>query len=234
MLKEAFGRIKRSMTVSSFILKRLLIALWRKFYWVSLVSWSRCHSAGTATLAKEVSKDLTRVYYCVCFYNSCELIIGQMCVFSTVLVDFCHLVLLLFAVWSVWIFVSVCLCMCVCVSVSVTVCPSACLDAACYQTEAGSMTDGQQSLVCCHSECIGGCSGPTDADCFACKRVRHSGQCQSKCPQGMLEVELRISCTWVVIWSLKLSHCFSSSNVEILTMNCLSDFYFQRYQCNNK
>lgn len=34
---------------------------------------------------------------------------------------------------------------------------------------------------CCHSSCIGGCSGPTARDCYACKDVNDDGECKPKC-----------------------------------------------------
>lgn len=43
-------------------------------------------------------------------------------------------------------------------------------------------------LQCCHGECIGGCTGPEDTDCMACRHVMHEGRCYPQCPAGMYEV----------------------------------------------
>lgn len=37
---------------------------------------------------------------------------------------------------------------------------------------------------CCHRECVGGCNGTTDADCYACRNVFFQGRCRSSCPLG--------------------------------------------------
>nr|QHI00146.1 insulin-like peptide receptor [Sepiella japonica] len=35
---------------------------------------------------------------------------------------------------------------------------------------------------CCHENCLGGCTGPTAKDCFACKNIYHDGECKKACP----------------------------------------------------
>ena len=48
------------------------------------------------------------------------------------------------------------------------------------------------SSTCCHSSCIGGCTGPTEADCIACRHIVHEGRCRSHCPaqaQGLRFLE---------------------------------------------
>lgn len=35
---------------------------------------------------------------------------------------------------------------------------------------------------CCHSECAGGCSGPTKSDCWSCKNFENEGMCENFCP----------------------------------------------------
>lgn len=42
--------------------------------------------------------------------------------------------------------------------------------------------------VCCHPECIGGCSGPTNVDCYACRNVHFKNQCISECPPNYYQV----------------------------------------------
>ncbi|KAK7128917.1 hypothetical protein R3I94_017219 [Phoxinus phoxinus] len=41
---------------------------------------------------------------------------------------------------------------------------------------------GTNPNECCHTECAGGCIGPKDTDCFACRHVNHSGSCVPHCP----------------------------------------------------
>lgn len=41
---------------------------------------------------------------------------------------------------------------------------------------------GTEPNECCHTECAGGCIGPRDTDCFACRHVNHSGACVPHCP----------------------------------------------------
>ncbi|XP_012935847.1 putative molluscan insulin-related peptide(s) receptor [Aplysia californica] len=38
--------------------------------------------------------------------------------------------------------------------------------------------------TCCHPYCLGGCSGPSASDCFACKNVLFQGECHPVCPHG--------------------------------------------------
>ncbi|XP_067934321.1 epidermal growth factor receptor-like isoform X2 [Watersipora subatra] len=41
---------------------------------------------------------------------------------------------------------------------------------------------GHQSKKCCHSECAGGCSGPSKYDCLRCKNYYDDGACEPYCP----------------------------------------------------
>uniref|UniRef100_A0A673D0P9 Receptor protein-tyrosine kinase n=1 Tax=Sphaeramia orbicularis TaxID=375764 RepID=A0A673D0P9_9TELE len=45
---------------------------------------------------------------------------------------------------------------------------------------------GENPSECCHIECAGGCSGPLDTDCFACRNFNNSGPCVRQCPQALL------------------------------------------------
>uniref|UniRef100_A0A4W4DYT9 receptor protein-tyrosine kinase n=1 Tax=Electrophorus electricus TaxID=8005 RepID=A0A4W4DYT9_ELEEL len=45
---------------------------------------------------------------------------------------------------------------------------------------------GRSPSECCHIECAGGCTGPLDTDCFACKNFNDSGSCVPQCPQGLI------------------------------------------------
>ncbi|KAM4587898.1 receptor tyrosine-protein kinase erbB-3a [Odontesthes bonariensis] len=45
---------------------------------------------------------------------------------------------------------------------------------------------GRNPSECCHSECAGGCRGPLDTDCFACKNFNNSGSCVPQCPQTLI------------------------------------------------
>lgn len=46
--------------------------------------------------------------------------------------------------------------------------------------------------VCCHAQCLGGCFGPGDTQCVACKKMVETGpdgveRCKAKCSDGMYE-----------------------------------------------
>ncbi|RWS28280.1 Insulin-like peptide receptor [Leptotrombidium deliense] len=41
---------------------------------------------------------------------------------------------------------------------------------------------------CCHESCIGGCVGPNNTDCIACKKLIHQNMCVDKCPPDYYEV----------------------------------------------
>lgn len=45
---------------------------------------------------------------------------------------------------------------------------------------------GRNPSECCHIECAGGCTGPPDTDCFACRNFNNSGSCVRQCPQALL------------------------------------------------
>ncbi|XP_072552160.1 receptor tyrosine-protein kinase erbB-3b [Salminus brasiliensis] len=45
---------------------------------------------------------------------------------------------------------------------------------------------GTSPRDCCNIECAGGCSGPLETDCFACRHVNHSGACVPQCPQPLI------------------------------------------------
>ncbi|KRZ35241.1 Insulin receptor [Trichinella pseudospiralis] len=45
-----------------------------------------------------------------------------------------------------------------------------------------------ETPFCCHRRCVGGCIGPTDRDCYACREVIYQGQCLDKCPKGLYEL----------------------------------------------
>ncbi|VDK40887.1 unnamed protein product [Taenia asiatica] len=47
----------------------------------------------------------------------------------------------------------------------------------CYETEGLNREE-----YCCHPSCLGGCTGPTDADCFVCRNLRDGDRCVDKCP----------------------------------------------------
>lgn len=53
------------------------------------------------------------------------------------------------------------------------ICSKDCGNASCYVNSTTS---------CCHEECQGGCTGPTDRDCVACRKVSWEGRCMNKCP----------------------------------------------------
>ncbi|KAM7402022.1 hypothetical protein PAMP_017296 [Pampus punctatissimus] len=45
---------------------------------------------------------------------------------------------------------------------------------------------GRSPSECCHIECAGGCTGPLDTDCFACRHFNNSGSCVPQCPQTLI------------------------------------------------
>ncbi|XP_051985705.1 receptor tyrosine-protein kinase erbB-3a [Xyrauchen texanus] len=45
---------------------------------------------------------------------------------------------------------------------------------------------GRSPSECCHIECAGGCTGPLDTNCFACRNFNNSGSCVPQCPQALL------------------------------------------------
>jgi len=45
---------------------------------------------------------------------------------------------------------------------------------------------GQQPNECCHPECAGGCSGPYDTQCYACKNFKDNDTCVTHCPTEMV------------------------------------------------
>ncbi|KAM4613430.1 receptor tyrosine-protein kinase erbB-3a isoform 2-T2 [Polymixia lowei] len=45
---------------------------------------------------------------------------------------------------------------------------------------------GQSPSECCHIECAGGCTGPLDTNCFACRNFNNSGPCVPQCPQTLI------------------------------------------------
>ncbi|XP_071481158.1 insulin-like peptide receptor isoform X2 [Diadema antillarum] len=47
------------------------------------------------------------------------------------------------------------------------------------------------SKQCCHEQCIGGCSGPLDSNCIACRHFLYEGRCLARCPIGTYEFKNR-------------------------------------------
>ncbi|XP_039971877.1 receptor tyrosine-protein kinase erbB-3a [Xiphias gladius] len=45
---------------------------------------------------------------------------------------------------------------------------------------------GRNPSDCCHIECAGGCTGPLDTGCFACRNFNNSGSCVPQCPQTLI------------------------------------------------
>uniref|UniRef100_A0A8C8EN91 Receptor protein-tyrosine kinase n=1 Tax=Oncorhynchus tshawytscha TaxID=74940 RepID=A0A8C8EN91_ONCTS len=63
-----------------------------------------------------------------------------------------------------------------CQSLTKTVCAPQC-NGRCF---------GRSPSECCHMECAGGCTGPLDTDCFACRNFNNSGSCVPQCPQTLI------------------------------------------------
>jgi epidermal growth factor receptor len=60
-----------------------------------------------------------------------------------------------------------------CQQFSKTVCSPQCDKGRCY---------GPGPRDCCHMMCAGGCTGPKQTDCFACKNFNNDGECVPECP----------------------------------------------------
>lgn len=45
---------------------------------------------------------------------------------------------------------------------------------------------GRAPNECCHEECAGGCTGPLQTHCFACRHFNDSGACVPLCPQPLI------------------------------------------------
>ncbi|XP_034022553.1 receptor tyrosine-protein kinase erbB-3a isoform X2 [Thalassophryne amazonica] len=45
---------------------------------------------------------------------------------------------------------------------------------------------GRSPSECCHVECAGGCTGPLNTDCFACRNFNNSGSCVPQCPKTLI------------------------------------------------
>ncbi|XP_055312021.1 epidermal growth factor receptor-like [Sitodiplosis mosellana] len=54
-------------------------------------------------------------------------------------------------------------------------CPLHCSEGRCF---------GPNSHDCCHLSCAGGCTGPTNKECLACRNLYDDGTCRSECPKG--------------------------------------------------
>jgi len=108
--------------------------------------------------------------------------------------------------------------LCVCVCVCVLVISESCLSRNCFSsasvdiiTNAAAAAESHgccyknnitQVERCCHSECLGGCSGSSSAECFACVHVFHDGRCWPRCPRDFYQVTsldyfVNIRQTWI-------------------------------------
>ncbi|CAL4073782.1 unnamed protein product, partial [Meganyctiphanes norvegica] len=63
-----------------------------------------------------------------------------------------------------------------CQKFSKVTCASQCHHGRCY---------GRGPRECCHLFCAGGCTGPTQSDCLACKNFYDDGECKQECPPMM-------------------------------------------------
>ncbi|KAI1301322.1 Insulin receptor [Halotydeus destructor] len=54
----------------------------------------------------------------------------------------------------------------------------------------------EDTSKCCHPQCIGGCTGPTARDCWACKHVDYNGECLKKCPTATFSYLDRRCVSW--------------------------------------
>lgn len=52
----------------------------------------------------------------------------------------------------------------------------------CHQKCASKRCYGHASTQCCHPFCVGGCNGPSERDCFACRNFYNEGECMQECP----------------------------------------------------
>lgn len=86
-----------------------------------------------------------------------------------------------------------------------TVCNTTCGPRSCMQND---------SSICCHHQCLGGCTGPESTDCIACRGVVHGRTCMKTCPvpkQGITYYEfLERRC-------VEPSECIRHESVDELT-----------------
>ncbi|XP_061074816.1 receptor tyrosine-protein kinase erbB-3-like [Conger conger] len=85
---------------------------------------------------------------------------------------------------------------------------------------------GTSPSECCHSECVGGCTGAQDTDCFACSKFNDSGACVPQCPSAFIynkhtfQLEHNPSAKYQY-GSICVSQC--PSNIVVDDRSCLSD-----------
>ena len=59
--------------------------------------------------------------------------------------------------------------------------------------------------TCCHSECLGGCTGNRPSDCVTCRNVFYQGICQKFCPAGTYMVST------MTVYMYKYIHAYMQS-----------------------
>nr|CDS27999.2 tyrosine kinase [Hymenolepis microstoma] len=57
---------------------------------------------------------------------------------------------------------------------------------------------------CCHSNCLGGCTGPTADDCLICRNFHYNNTCLSNCPDGLFGLHGRYCVTREVCLSKRV------------------------------
>lgn len=60
--------------------------------------------------------------------------------------------------------------------------------------------------MCCHEQCLGGCDGFRQDNCFACKYLQYQQDCVKECPPGTLIVSNKI-----INYHNIIDKCFSFS-----------------------
>ncbi|PAA68353.1 hypothetical protein BOX15_Mlig024402g2, partial [Macrostomum lignano] len=81
-----------------------------------------------------------------------------------------------------------------------SLCSPACGDRGCLL--------GGNSSACCHQNCLGGCRGPGNADCIACRHLLLDGRCVDRCPASHVSHQ-----NWMCISHADcLSRRYSSKN----------------------
>ncbi|VDO04942.1 unnamed protein product [Rodentolepis nana] len=70
---------------------------------------------------------------------------------------------------------------------------------------------------CCHSNCLGGCTGPTADDCLICRNFHYNNTCLSSCPDGLYGLHGRYCVTREV--------CLSKRVPEAMLPHALQHYY---------
>ncbi|XP_045478869.1 epidermal growth factor receptor-like [Harmonia axyridis] len=78
---------------------------------------------------------------------------------------------------------------------------------------------GSQPRECCHLFCAGGCVGPKQGDCIACKNFYNDGECTQECPP--MQIYNTVNYSWVP--NPKGKYAYGATCVEKCPEHLLKD-----------